>query len=164
MIRKLDNFLDLIAKWGVLVCIGLMLVLSLTNITLRWFENSVLWIEPLVRHLVFLAAFFGGAIATGEGQHIKIDLLSKILERTDNKLAQVIVERIVLLACLLATLILTKAGYDLVLVEKEYGGEAFLGIHSAYLIAIIPFGMGFISLRFFLNLFLKPKVREVEPI
>lgn len=164
MIQKFDQVLDSIAKWGVLICIGLMLVLSLVNISLRWFENSVLWIEPLVRHLVFLAAFFGGAIATGEGQHIKIDLLSKLLDKTNNKVAQFIVERIVLVACLVATLVLTKAGYDLVLVEKEYGHEVFLGIHSAYLIAIIPFGMGFISLRFFLNLFLKPKAQEVTAI
>ena len=164
MIKKLDQILDYIAKWGVLVCIGLMLVLSLTNISLRWFENSVLWIEPLVRHLVFLAAFFGGAIATGEGQHIKIDLLSKLLEKTDSKLTQFIIERIVVVACIVATVILTKAGYDLFLVEKEYGREAFLGIHSAYLVGIIPFGMGFIALRFFLNLFLKPKSQEVVPI
>ena len=164
MIQKFDRLLDSIAKWGVLVCIGLMLVLSLVNISLRWFENSVLWIEPLVRHLVFLAAFFGGAIATGEGQHIKIDLLSKLLDKTNNKTLQTIIERIVIIACLLATIILTKAGYDLFLVEKEYGSEAFLGIHSAYLIGIIPFGMGFIALRFFLNLFLKPKHEEVTPI
>lgn len=157
MIKKFDNILDAIAKWGVLVCIGLMLVLSLINISLRWFENSVMWIEPLVRHLVFLAAFLGGAIATGEGQHIKIDLLSKLLAKTENPHLQNIIEKVVLLACLLATGILTKAGYDLFLVELEYGQEAFLGLHSAHLIAIIPIGMGFIALRFFLSLFLKPR-------
>lgn len=157
MIRKIDSILDSFAKWGVLVCIGLMLVLSLLNISLRWFENSVLWIEPLVRHLVFIAAFLGGAIATGEGQHIKIDLLSKLLAKTDNLLVQNIIEKIVIIACLVATIILTKAGYDLFLVEMEYGKEAFLGIHSAHLIGIIPMGMGFIALRFFLNLFLEPR-------
>ena len=161
MIRKIDNALDFIAKWGVLVCIGLMLVLSLLNISLRWFENSVLWIEPLVRHLVFLAAFFGGALATGEGQHIKIDLLAKVLEKTDNKYAQIVIEKLVIFVCLIATVILTKAGYDLFWVEKEYGQEAFLDIHSAYLVGIIPFGMAFISLRFFLGLFLPPKEVEV---
>ena len=138
-----------------------MLILSLANITMRWFEHSVLWIEPLVRHLVFLAAFFGGALATGAGQHIKIDLLAKILEKTENKFAQIAIEKIVLLCCLIATVILTKAGYDLFLVEKEYGHEAFLHIHSAYLVGIIPFGMAFISLRFFLGLFLPHKEVEV---
>lgn len=157
MIKKFDDILDSISKWGVLICIGLMLVLSLVNISLRWFDNSVLWIEPLVRHLVFLAAFLGGAIATGEGQHIKIDLLSKLLEKTDNLVIQRVIEKIVLVVCLLATVILTKAGYDLFLVEMEYGKEAFLGVHSAYLIAIIPVGMGFIALRFLLNIFLKPR-------
>lgn len=157
MIQKIDNFLDVFAKWGVLFCIGLMLSLSLVNIASRWFELSFLWIEPLVRHLVFLAAFFGGAIATGENQHIKIDLMSKILERSKYSFLEVLLEKIVLIACVVASVILAKAGWDLVSVEREYGHEVFLGIHSADLISIIPFGMGFIALRFFLNLFLKTK-------
>jgi TRAP-type C4-dicarboxylate transport system permease small subunit len=42
-----------------------------------------------------------------------------------------------------------KSGYDFFVVEKEFGAPSFLGIHSAYLVGIIPFGMGLISLRFF---------------
>ena len=34
--------------------------LSVTNIFLRWFDMTIYWVEPLVRHLVFLSAFLGG--------------------------------------------------------------------------------------------------------
>ena len=47
-----------------------------------------------------------------------------------------------------------KTSLDFYLIEKEFGAPAFLDIHSAYLVGIIPFGMGLICLRF-LNQLLK---------
>lgn len=124
-----------------------MLFLSVLSIVLRWFEVSLLWIEPLVRHLVFVAAFIGGSLATGANQHIKIDLLARILEKVEKPVVKKIVDLLILLCTLLACLILVKASYDLAVVEFEYGKIEFLGIHSGYLLSIIPAGMGFISLR-----------------
>ena len=40
------------------------------------------------------------------------------------------------------------AGKDFALVELEFGRETFLGIHSGWLVSIIPFGFAFIGLRF----------------
>ena len=131
-----------------------MLFLSIINIVLRWFEHSILWIEPLVRHLVFMAAFLGGSLATGASQHIKIDLVSKILERNSYDKLNFVVEKLVVLFSLTACLVLVYASYHLFLVEKEYGQISFLEIHSSYLVGIIPVGMGLISLRFLLNLFM----------
>jgi TRAP-type C4-dicarboxylate transport system permease small subunit len=157
MIRKIDSALNSFSKWGVFTCIFLMLGFSILNIVLRWFQHSIIWIDPLVRHLVFLAAFLGGSLATGEAQHIRIDLFSKIMEKVNNKYMILIVDKLSIIASLVATLILTKASYDLVIIEAEYGKEEFLGIHSSFLIGIIPFGMGLISLRFLLRIFMNKK-------
>ncbi|MCO4753127.1 MAG: TRAP transporter small permease [Bacteriovoracaceae bacterium] len=126
-----------------------MLFLPLFNIVARWFGQSILWIDPLVRHLVFLSAFMGGVLATGKGNHIKLDLVSRALEGLHKKRLKKIVDTLAALASIVACYFLFVAGRDFALVEFEYGKEAFLGIHSGFLVSIIPFGFCFIALRFF---------------
>ena len=155
MIKAFDQILENVAKVAIVICVMLMLGLSVLSIVLRWFEVSLLWIEPLVRHLVFLAAFIGGSLATGANQHIKIDLLSRVLEKVEKPLMKKIIESLVLLITLVACAILVKASYDLAIIEFEYGKPQFLGIHSGYLLSIVPVGMGFIALRVITQLFLR---------
>lgn len=147
MIKKFDFILDQFSKWGVILCIFFMLTLSLVSITLRQFEITFLWIEPLVRHLVFVATFFGGAIATGKSEHIKIDILARILEKSENQHLRVWLQRLILSATLVAVGILVKSSIDLMHLEFEDSRLAFFNIPTGYLLGIIPFGMGLIFLR-----------------
>ncbi len=149
MIKRVDLFLEKIAYYGLIVSISSMLFLTLLNITLRWFEVSIMWIDPLVRHLVFLAAFLGGCIAAGDDQHIKIDLLSRILQ---NKKSKKILDIILSFCSFLAAGFLFYAGVGLVQVEVEFGKPDFLGIHSSVLVGVIPFGACLMGLRFFLRI------------
>lgn len=155
MIKRIDQFLDDLSKWGVSLCIVIMLCLTLINIVLRWFETSVLWIEPLVRHIVFIAAFLGGSLATGAKHHIKIDLMARILEASKNYRLKLILEKVVGVATLIAVMTLTYASMNLASIEFEFGHKSFLNIHSGYLLSIIPAGMALISVRVFLNLLMK---------
>jgi TRAP-type C4-dicarboxylate transport system permease small subunit len=150
MIQKLDNIIDNIIFYILSACLVGMLTLSVLGIVLRWFEIAFLWLEPLVRHLVFFSAFLGGALATGKGNHIRIDLVSKILE---NKYPQVQtwLDRVIDLVCVFACILLANAGYEFTKVEMQYGKEAFLGIHSGVLVSSITLGMGLIALRFLLR-------------
>jgi TRAP-type C4-dicarboxylate transport system permease small subunit len=107
-----------------------------------------MWIEPLVRHLVFLSAFLGGSVATSKRVHIKVDLLTKLVEKSQSKILKWFHSNLISLFCFIVCFFLTKAGWDFFLVEQEFGAPAFLNIHSSYLVAIIPFGMGLIGLRF----------------
>ncbi|MAZ46964.1 MAG: hypothetical protein CME65_00285 [Halobacteriovoraceae bacterium] len=147
MIKRLDSWLERIAKVSIVLCVFSMLFFSVLSIVLRWFEVSLLWIEPLVRHLVFLAAFIGGSLATGSNQHIKIDLMSRILEKVEKPFVKKLLDIFILATTLLACAILVKASYELAVIEFDYGKVEFLGIHSGYLLGIIPVGMSFISLR-----------------
>ena len=70
ILKHIDDFIESISKSGLVICIALMLGLTLVNIVLRWFGHTWLWVEPLVRHLVFVCAFLGGALATGSKNHI----------------------------------------------------------------------------------------------
>ena len=63
-----------------------MLFFSVLTILLRWFGQSLEFVEPFVRHLVFLSTFLGGVLATGRGTHIGIDIIGKLLESMHKQL------------------------------------------------------------------------------
>ena len=142
--KTLDRLLHNISLYGVIIAVFVMLILSVANILLRQFELTYLWIDPLVRHMVFLATFLGGSLAVGERQHIKIDILSRLLENSPNIFLKKILRVIILIATLLAVSILIYSSYQLVLLEMQSSMEVFLGIPSSYLIALITIGMGLI--------------------
>ena len=148
-LKMIDTGIDKAATIGLLVSLILMITLTILNIVLRWFDTTILWIEPLVRQLVFMGAFLGGTIATGSRNHIGIDLAGRLMENFNFKDVKKWLDRAIALFCLGAVSWLIYAGYLLVLVEQEYGHEKFLGIHSGTLAAIIPAGLGLIAFRFF---------------
>lgn len=153
-IQIFDGALEKFSRWGIVSSFFTILSLAVLSIVLRWMGKSPLWLEPLVRHLVFLSAFLGGSLATSKGVHIKVDILTHLVEGSKSKALHWFHRNIISLFCLITTVILTKAAWDFFLVEKEFGAPSFLSIHSAYLVGIIPFGMGLIALRFLNQLLL----------
>lgn len=129
--------------------VALMLSFSLMTIVLRWFESSFLWLDPLVRHLVFLCTFLGGVMATGRGSHIGIDIVSKTLEVQGRENWLVHIKRMISLVSFVTLVWLIQASYQFMTIELEYGRASFLGIHSGVLVGIIPAGFALIAYRFF---------------
>ncbi len=154
LVSLFDDVLEKLSRWGIVVTFFCILVLSVMAIVLRWMGQSLLWLEPLVRHLVFICAFLGGSLATSRNVHIKVDILTKLVERSSSKALHWIHRNLVAVFCLLVTAVLTKASWDFYLVEKEFGAPSFLHIHSSVLVGIIPAGLGLIALRFLNQLIL----------
>lgn len=148
-VARFDEWLERISRYGLIGCLLMILGLSVLAIILRWMGSSLMWVEPLVRHLVFLSAFLGGSIATSKNVHIRVDLLTKLVEHSRSRILLWIHRNLVSLFCLIVCLVLMKSGWDFYKMEKEFGSPGFLHIHSAYLVGIIPFGIGLITLRFF---------------
>lgn len=153
-IQFFDDILEKISRWGLVISLISILLLAVLSIVLRWLGSSVMWLEPLTRHLVFLSAFLGGSLATSKNVHIKVDLLTKLIEMSNSKVLHWLHHNLVAFFCLIACVGLMVAGYDFYVVEKEFGAPAFLNIHSAWLVGIIPLGMGLIALRFLNQLLL----------
>ena len=147
-IRQFDEVLEKFSRYGLVVSFFLILVLAVAAIILRWMGQSLMWMEPLTRHLVFLSAFLGGSLATSRNEHIKVDVLTKLIEKSSSKVLHWMHLNLVTLFCFLVCLGLFKSGWDFFLSEQEFGAASFLNIHSAYLVAIIPFGIALIALRF----------------
>jgi TRAP-type C4-dicarboxylate transport system permease small subunit len=149
VIKKIDWAVDKFASTILVACILAILFCSSGTIVLRWFHYNLTWIDPFVRHLVLLSTFLGGVVATGRGNHIGIDLISKFLEIKGYDKAKIIVNRIILLSSAIVLLWLVKAGLDFTKVEIEFSKAEFWGLNSGQLVAMIPIGLGLIAIRFF---------------
>jgi len=147
LFEYLDRLIERVTTVSLVVTILSIFSLSLLSIVLRWVQASPLWIDPLVRHLVFLSAFLAGILTTGKGKHLAIDLVSKYLEH--QKQYQRRVQRLITLASIGGIGWLTYASIEFLKSEMEFGKMAFLNIHSAFWVSIIPIGFTLIAYRFF---------------
>jgi TRAP-type C4-dicarboxylate transport system permease small subunit len=149
ILKKIDYSIDKFASFFLVLCVLAVLFFSSGAIILRWFHINLYWVDPFVRHTVFLSAFLGGVVATGRSNHIAIDLISKLLELNKKDYARIIIHRIVLLTSAIIMLWLFKASIDFMKIEMEFSKIEFWGIGSGYLVGIIPFGVALMSIRFF---------------
>lgn len=132
---------------GVLTALILsMVLLSALQIALRnFFESGLLWIDPLLRHLVLWTCFLGGAAATSRGRHIQIDLVGIFLKAGELK------DRLHRVASGMAALVclaLAGGAYTYLQQEREAGVSAFLGLESWQVQGVLYFGFVFLAYRF----------------
>ncbi len=145
----IDKGIEKLAIYLLIISITLMLSLSTFAVVLRWLETSLLWIPPMVRHIVFFSAFLGGVLATGARRHIGIDILGRVLGSKNLEKPQKIVQWFVDVICLGTLIWLIFASVEFSGVEFQYGKLSFLGIHSGALVALIPLGFILIAYRYF---------------
>lgn len=140
MFHKVGLAIDKLVKGLLIINVFSMLLLSVISICLRWIGVSFLWVEPLVRHMVFATAFLGATLATSTGRHIAIEILAKSLEAAQKEKILFVLNKFTSFVTIFGLVWLTYSGYQFFLVEKEYGRVAFLGLHSSFLVGIIPAG------------------------
>lgn len=154
MLRKLEEITDKFIGAGLVIVVSTILCLSVASIILRWFYLSFNWIDPLVRHLVFVLAFFGAAMASGKSRHIAIEILPKFLENTGRMRALFVLNKLISFCTIVGSTWLFASGVQFYNVEKEFGRLSTLGLHTSVLVGIIPLGFALIfwrSLLAFLN-------------
>lgn len=127
-----------------------MIILACVQIFFRFFfSGGFAWADPLLRYLVIWAGLFGAAVATKNGKHISIDILSHLLPDRFKPWLQVVLNFISAGVCCM----LTYAAVNFVRDEALYGGRGLLHIPSWALNLVFPIAFGFISLRFFILTF-----------
>ena len=126
-LKTIDNAIEKGTLYLLIGCVMVMLFLSVTNIFLRWFDMTIYWVEPLVRHLVFLSAFLGGVLATGSRKHIGIDIFQRWLEENRDSILTKLTLRLTSLVSIVTLVWLTVSSYDFVVTELKYGQPIFLG-------------------------------------
>jgi TRAP-type C4-dicarboxylate transport system permease small subunit len=158
-LNRIDRAVAQAEKLVVVVLLSLMILVAFAQIVLRNFwATGLSWGDPFVRYMVLWVGFIGAALATYQGKHIKIDVLSHWLPPRANLALQSFLNMISAGICGL----LAVAAFRFVRFEAELGGTSFMTLPSWVPQVIIPIACGIIALRFLLaavvslTLFLHP--------
>jgi TRAP-type C4-dicarboxylate transport system permease small subunit len=148
--NKWDTKISQIEAALITILLTLMILTAFSQIVLRnFFSSGIDWGDALVRYLVVWVAFIGAAIATREGKHITIDLLSRWLTGGGSIAVQA-------LACFFSAVIcglLTLAAIKFIWFEAQMGGTAFFKLPVWVPELIMPVTFGLMTLRFVMGMF-----------
>lgn len=125
--------------------LSLMVLLGFLQILFRnVISVGLIWIDPLLRHLVLWVAMLGASIATREDRHISIDLLS---ERLNRKSRPWVLGGIHFFSAVVCFLLVNPAVH---FVQEEYrvGKTLTLGIPLWVSQSIMPVMLLVLGLRF----------------
>jgi TRAP-type C4-dicarboxylate transport system permease small subunit len=151
----LDRALARFEKWLIVLFLSLMLFFTFLQVVLRglythahieWANDwmaHISWSEPFARLLVLWLAFLGASLLTGDGKHIKIDLLTTVLPRKWSPFRDLVLW----VACLGVCAVMFKVCLDYIALERAYGGVMFLQLPNWVGQLILPFGFGAMSFR-----------------
>ncbi len=125
-----------------------MLVIALLQIVLRnFFDVGLLWIDPFLRILVLWVAMLGAMVATREGHHISIDVVSRYVPEGIARYLGVMTSLAAAAIC--ATIAWTST--EFIRYEYEDGTIAFASVPTWVCQAILPIGFAVMALRFFIG-------------
>ena len=145
----LDEKINRVEQILVAALLTMMILLAFSQIVLRnFFDTGIAWGDALVRYLVVWVGFVGAAIATKEGKHITIDVLSRWITGVGRSTIQTISHLSSAAICGL----LTWAGIKFIWFEAQMGGTAFFKLPVWVPELIIPVTFGLMTLRYTLRL------------
>lgn len=146
--ERLDRILDRIEQTLLVLFLSFMVSVAFSQIVLRnVFATGLAWSDSMLRNLVLWVGFLGATLATREGKHINIDILSRHLPSAGKDLAAAITRIFSFLVCLF----LTYGALKFIRNESAMGNVTFLGIPAWIPEMILPGTFGLMSFRFALH-------------
>lgn len=156
--ERTDEIIDRIEQILIVILLSLMILVASLQIVLRnLFETGLSWGDSLIRNLVLWVGFIGASLATREGKHINIDVVSRWLPSLGKRIVTLVIHLFSLFVCIL----LTYASLKFLNNEAQMGETTFLNIPNWVLEIILPMIFGLMSFRFGLQFF-KSLVRVEE--
>lgn len=129
----------------VALLLAAMLALSFLQIVLRNLaETGLVWIDPLLRHLVLWIGFTGALLATRLQRHINVDAVSRLLRPPVRRTVHAVTELLAAGICLL----LADACLRMVREEAAAATTSFLDLPTWIVQAIMPVTLLGMSYRF----------------
>lgn len=134
---------------------GLLIFLLSIMILLAFFQIPLSRFFPiegadtLLRHLVLWVGFLGATLATREGRHINIDVISRYLKGRLKHVSNLLTSLFSAVICA----ILTHASIRVIQDARDFGETItiFFEIQTWLLLLIFVFGFGIMTFRFFLK-------------
>jgi len=148
--ERVDEIIDRVEGPLLVTLLSFMILIAFLQIILRnVFATGLTWGDSLVRDLVLWVGFIGATLATREGKHINIDVLSRWFPSLGKPLIDFITQWASFIICAF----LTIAALKFIKNESQMGTVSFLGIPSWIPGAILPATFGLMTLRFGLRSF-----------
>ncbi len=149
MHKKINRFIHLLEDGLLVFTLGAMILLALSQIVLRnVFDSGIEWSDPLLRVMVMWLGLLGAIAATKQSNHIKIDVVSRLLPNKGKVISAVIANLFSAIICA----IVSYYALQFVLMDYEDGMTAFSGVPAWLCESIIPIGFGLMALRFLINI------------
>jgi C4-dicarboxylate transporter, DctQ subunit len=148
--ERIDDIIDRVEQTLLITLLGLIILTAFSQILLRnIFATGLAWGDSLVRNMVLWIGFIGATLATREGKHISLDVLSRWVPFFGKPLIDFMTQVFSFFVCAL----LTVAALKFIRNEMQMGTISFLGIPSWIPEAILPLTFGLMTLRFGLRSF-----------
>lgn len=122
-----------------------MLLLAMLQIVLRnFFHQGLVWIDPLLRHLVLWIGITGAVVATGHLRHIQMDVIGRTLPARP----RLLVTRITCVVAAAICALLARGAYVYLIEEAGFGSTGLLGIPTWGLTSVLFIGFALMAARF----------------
>ena len=145
ILSKLLHYLHKLEDSVIVILLSSMLGFAVLQIILRnFFHSGIQWSDSFLRILVLWLGLIGAMIASRDGKHINIDLLSKYLPGKLTHFSAVFCQ----LFTSVISAIVAYYSFLFVLMEKDSGDIAFASIPLWFCESIIPFAFSVISIRY----------------
>lgn len=160
--EQVDATIDRVEQTLIVTFLSFMILIAFLQIVLRnLFFTGLDWGDSLLRNLVLWIGFIGATLATREGKHINIDVVSRWLPSLGKNIVTLITHLFSFLICCL----LTYAALKFIKNEAQMGNRTFLNIPAWVPEMILPMTFGLMTLRFglrsFKNLF---EIGKISPL
>jgi C4-dicarboxylate transporter DctQ subunit len=148
--ERVDETLARVEQTLLVTFLGFIILVAFLQIVLRnVFSTGLDWGDALVRNLVLWIGFIGATLATKEGKHINIDLVSRWLPSLGKNVVTLITHLFSFLVCCG----LTYAALKFIKNEVQMGNRTFLDIPAWIPEMILPITFGLMTFRFGLRSF-----------
>jgi TRAP-type C4-dicarboxylate transport system permease small subunit len=147
--ERVDGAIERVEQTLLVSFLGFIILLAFLQIILRNFLSTGLdWGDSLVRNLVLWIGFIGATLATKEGKHINIDVVSRGLPSLGKKGIALIIHLFSFCVCCG----LTYAALKFIKNETQMGNRTFLGIPAWIPEMILPMTFSLMTFRFGLRI------------
>jgi len=143
--ERADEIIDRVEQTSLVILLSSMIVIAFLQIVLRnLFSTGLSWGDSLVRNLVLWVSFIGAALATKEGKHINIDVLSRWMPLLGRDLIAFLIQ----LFSFFISGLLTFAAFKFIKNEAQMENTVFLSIPAWIPEMILPIVFGLMAIRF----------------
>jgi TRAP-type C4-dicarboxylate transport system permease small subunit len=143
--KRTDEIIDRVEQTLLVVLLSFMILIAFLQIAFRnILASGLTWGDPVVRNLVLWVGFIGAALATREGKHINIDVISRWLPTLGKNLIEFINHLFSFFICGL----LCFAALKFIKNEAQMRNIVFSGIPAWIPLIILPIVFGLMAFRF----------------